>query len=502
MNSAAHLLFYRHVTGLSLAEMAARLGISSAYISLLMTGKRAAPAALAQRLRTAVEQLEAFSGLEALILQLEKHSQRALSDPEREVLAGQFQILGPFLQPLLARLNQREDESVPTLPEAEGDRFALSTALSGLTSIADILVEEPDLDQPTRAQFHGAIQEQAQRLSALITQQSGQSAADQPISQDPGAFVDQTFQSHGYYFEALEAEADLIVRRTRRHGPLGTFALVQRLAVDLGIEVAWQSGAGMAPSSVGQAALQRAQEAIHLDASLGEAQLRFRLAQYLAAREAEGLLSKLVAAASPPDAECARKLEAALLSYLAAAMFMPYADFLTAAQQQRYDIDWLSRHFACSFDQVCHRLIALRKPGESGVPFGMLRVSPAGHTLSRIPLPGLALPSLQAACPLWAAYVALQHPGETQTQLAEFPSGDRFLFVGRTAAGPRAHFGQPRRLTSVMLACDWAYADALIYADGHDPQRDASLTHVGATCETCPRAACENRVAAMRAFDL
>ena len=190
----------------------------------------------------------------------------------------------------------------------------------------------------------------------------------------------------------------------------------------------------------------------------------------------------------------AAALRKALIAYTSAAMFMPYAPFLAAAQAQRYDIDWLARHFGCSFDQVCHRLIALRNPDQAGVPFGMLRVSPAGHTITRIALPGLALPDRQGACPLWAAYGALQQPGQTLTQLAEFPQGDRFLLIGRTAAGPRAHYGQPRRLTAVMLACDWAYADALIYADGHDPARRASVSLVGSSCRACPRTGCESRI--------
>ena len=88
--------------------------------------------------------------------------------------------------------------------------------------------------------------------------------------------------------------------------------------------------------------------------------------------------------------------------------------------------------------------------------------------------------------------------GETLTQLAEFPNGERFFFIGRLSEGPRAHFGGPRRLTALMLACDWAYGDRLIYADGHDPQRRASVTPVGYACVTCQRDACRSRVRAFQ----
>ena len=314
--------------------------------------------------------------------------------------------------------------------------------------------------------------------------------------------MDQVFAAKAYYFEELEAEADLAVRRARRHGPLGTFSLVSRLEEDLGIQVEWVESGGMQPSSLNHSSLdhlslnhspsldQGQSEAlvgkdaskVALDPSLGEAQLRFRLAQHLIALECDRLLTDLVEAAQPPNPLSALQLKRALIAYTAAAMFMPYDPFLTAAETHRYDLDWLSRHFACTFEQVCHRILALRKPGQAGVPFGLLRVSPAGQTITRIPLPGLALPDRFAACPLWAAYAALRRSGETVTQLAEFPDGEPFLFIGRLSEGPRAHFGGPRRLTSLMLACDWAYSDRVIYADGHDPQRRASVTPVGHAC--------------------
>ena len=428
---------------------------------------------------------------------------RSLREAEMIALVGHLQAaaseIPALFEDLLGRLDRHEGGGQAGEVAGLRSDFAVATALSGLTSLADILVEEHDLPSDQRRQFQEGIQLEAAKLKALLQSPTDHTQAAQvpPAAQPerPDRFVDRVFLAQGYYFPQLEMEADLIVRRTRRHGPLGTFALVARLELDLGRPVTWLEGGGMAPSSVGQAAAGLGQEAIELDPSLGQAQLRFRLAQFLAAHEARAVLDKLLDAARPPNAACALALRKALIAYLAAAMFMPYAAFLKAARTQRYDIDWLARHFGCSFDQVCHRLIALRKPGETGVPLGMLRVSPAGHTITRIALPGLALPDRQAACPLWAAYGALQRPGETLTQLAEFPDGERFLFVGRTAAGPRAHHGQPRRLTSVMLACDWAYADALIYADAHDPARVASITQVGSACQTCARHSCESRVA-------
>ena len=50
---------------------------------------------------------------------------------------------------------------------------------------------------------------------------------------------------------------------------------------------------------------------------------------------------------------------------------MPYEPFLEAAQAVRYDIDLLGRRFGASFEQVCHRLVSLRRPEAAGIPFAL-----------------------------------------------------------------------------------------------------------------------------------
>src|SRR3546814_10848256 len=72
------------------------------------------------------------------------------------------------------------------------------------------------------------------------------------------------------------------------------------------------------------------------------------------------------------DGGAARRLcRAHLASYFAAAVMMPYERFLQAAESLRYDVEILSRRFGASFEQVCHRLTTLHRPGARGVPFFM-----------------------------------------------------------------------------------------------------------------------------------
>ena len=493
MDDRTLLAFMAQDQGLTTAALAKALDISAPYTSLLLSGRRSIPAKVSWVLQAYAGGSSAFKAFRLTAEQIEQHVRRPLTGAEQVAFARVWPELRGVLTALQNTIEATQETQIVRGMGAP-PRFEIATALASVQSLSQILDEEPDLSLEQRQLFTVNLRAQAQTLTRLLTPEGGENASEPSgHSLHPNRYVDQVFAAHAYCFDTLEQEADLLVRRARRHGPLGTYALAERLTSDLGIDVEWVEQAGMAPSSFSNRPPEIQNQRLALDPSLGQAQLRFRLAQYLIAQECERQLEELIAAEAPPNTACHYQLKKALIAYTAGAMFMPYTALLEAAETHRYDIDWLSRHFACSFEQVCHRLLALRRPDAGGVPFGMLRVSPAGQTISRIPIPGLALPDRFPACPLWAAYGALQHPRETVTQLAEFPDGERFLFIGRLCEGPRAHFGGPRRLTSLMLACDWAYVDRLIYADGHDPQRRASLTPVGHACVTCPRADCRSR---------
>lgn len=180
-------------------------------------------------------------------------------------------------------------------------------------------------------------------------------------------------------------------------------------------------------------------------------------------------------------------------SYLERAALMPYEPFLAAARSLRYDVDALARRFGSSLEQVCERLVTLRRPGAEGIAFALMRVDGAGYTTARVPLPRLSLPRHGGACPLWAVYQALHSPGTIVRQLAEFPDGERFLFVARAIEKPAPGFPLPRRMASLMLACDALVADRTVYGDGLDLASAAPAAPVGASCRVCVRAECAYR---------
>ena len=169
------------------------------------------------------------------------------------------------------------------------------------------------------------------------------------------------------------------------------------------------------------------------------------------------------------------------------ALPISYEAFLAAARELRYDVDALARRFNASFEQVCHRLVTLRRPGAEGIAFGLMRVDGAGFASKRFPLPRLALPRHGGACPRWPLYQALHSPGSLVRQIVEFPDRERFLFAARAIEKRGPAFPMPRRIVSVMLACEVLYADQTVYGDGLDLRSSARAAPVGANCRVCTR---------------
>ncbi|MEZ5934041.1 MAG: short-chain fatty acyl-CoA regulator family protein [Alphaproteobacteria bacterium] len=94
---------------------------------------------------------------------------------------------------------------------------------------------------------------------------------------------------------------------------------------------------------------------------------------------------------------------------------------------------------------------------------------------------------------MWAVYGAFQTPGTIVRQVAELPTGDRFLFIARTTVKSPVAFRQNRQIVSIMLACDALHADQTIYADGLDIVASEAATPIGVTCRLCQRDACRHR---------
>jgi transcriptional regulator with XRE-family HTH domain len=104
----------------------------------------------------------------------------------------------------------------------------------------------------------------------------------------------------------------------------------------------------------------------------------FHMAFQLALLEARDPVETVLAELAPSSTEASMLIRVGLLNYVAGALLMPYSAFLDAAGALRHDVEALAARFGVSFEQACHRLSTLQRPGARGVPFFFVRVDPAG----------------------------------------------------------------------------------------------------------------------------
>ena len=221
----------------------------------------------------------------------------------------------------------------------------------------------------------------------------------------------------------------------------------------------------------------------------------FGAAYQLALFEFGPMLKRMVESAAPPDLPARRLLHVSLANYAAAAIMMPYAPFLAAAEARRYDIDRLCADFGASIEQVSHRVTTLGRSGARGIPFFMLRVDAAGNISKRFAGESFPFSRFGGTCPRWNLHAAFQTPGRVATQVVETPDGQRFFTISRTVE--RAIRLDPRESSqlAIGLGCDVKHAARIVYADGQDMARPY-VTPIGPACTICPRVRCPQRAAA------
>jgi predicted transcriptional regulator len=183
----------------------------------------------------------------------------------------------------------------------------------------------------------------------------------------------------------------------------------------------------------------------------------------------------------------------ALANYFAGAVLMPYAPFLEAAKQERYDIDVLGRRFRVGFEQVCHRLTTLRRPGAEGVPFHMMRIDVAGNISKRFSASGIRFARFSGACPRWNVFAAFLTPGMIRIQVSRMPDGNVFFCMARTIQKDSGGYHAQHPVQAIGLGCRVEYARELVYSDGIDVNAVDTCVPVGVSCRVCERTDCEQR---------
>ncbi|OYU48272.1 MAG: XRE family transcriptional regulator [Rhizobiales bacterium PAR1] len=188
----------------------------------------------------------------------------------------------------------------------------------------------------------------------------------------------------------------------------------------------------------------------------------------------------------------------ALANYFAAAVMAPYDRFLEAARSTRYEVTTLQHRFGLSFEQVCHRLTTLQRPGNEGIPFHLIRVDIAGNISKRFSLSGIHIARFGAACPRWNVYDAFATPGMLRVQVSKMPDNSAFFCIARTltpAGRAVVRGGLPQRAGTLAIGLGTALSHAreIVYADGLNLDDPQIVTPIGVSCRTCPRNDCSDR---------
>lgn len=283
------------------------------------------------------------------------------------------------------------------------------------------------------------------------------------------------------YFPALEAEAETI-RAGLPESETVEAALVQHLKRTHGAAVRTYDDQVMG------GALRRFDfhaRKLLLSDLLEPAQRAFHVAACIVNLDLGEALDAEAARAQALSPDAATLYRASLANYAAAALLMPYSAFYEAAEKTRYDIDALRRRFNVSFEQVCHRLTTLNRPGERGVAFFMIRVDQAGNVSKRFGGGVLAFARSGGGCARWRLFDAFRAPERIHVQGLELPDGARFVSVARAVARPLAAGGAA--MHAVAVGCDAAEMGRLVYDAG------PVFTPVGLSCRLCERADCAER---------
>ncbi|MBR26064.1 MAG: hypothetical protein CML46_03790 [Rhodobacteraceae bacterium] len=493
----------RRAAGLRQVELAERMGISASYLNLIEREKRRASPDLAARAARAlgVDPSELDGAVER---RLADRMAEIAADPEYSDLGldadAARDLLGrhPGWGRALARAWASRREAARTV-EALSDRLThdpflsdavhrMLTHVAAMRSTSEILEAVDDIEPAQRRRFHEILLTESTRASEVSENLARffDAAHQGAEASTPVEDVEEAFLDAGNRFASLEppepfggadAHPEAIYGALRATLPGG--------------------GAAVAPPEAPPVVRRRA---------LGEAVARQRLAGAIDA--------EIDARPRLRDGAARRRAEAALIEYAVDAMLMPVAPFAETGRRLGWDLDAMAASFGVSFDAAARRLTSLGGVAATGGGAGgggaggggsggggapspatgapraaYVRINAAGVALQRRLLPEITLPRHGAACPLWALYRALSQPGVTLRQLAEFPSGERAVFVARAEPPEAPAWGRPLQQQASLIALPGEAAAATVYA----PRPRETPEPVGPNCRVCAREDCRWR---------
>lgn len=436
----------RRELGLTQTRMAEDLGVSPSYLNLLERNQRPVTAQVLLRLA------------EAYDLDLKTLS----SDPESTNATGLSEV---FSDQMFRDLGVARHE----IAEVADSAPAVSEAI--------VRLYRAYLDQRRLTD-----------LGAIGRPEEGGAAGSAVM---PSDWVRDFIQAQKNYFAELEAAADQMVAELAYEPQDFAAVARERLATRHNVTVR------IVPTDVLPESVRRYdhhRKRLFLSEVLAGPGRSFALAYQLAMLEYGPLLDAMADRAAPPDRPTRNLLKVSLANYLAAAFLMPYAAFHEAAERTAYDIELIRSRFGVSFEQACHRLTTLSRPGARGVPFFMLRVDSAGNISKRFAGATFPFSRFGGTCPRWNIHSSFRTPGRIVTQIVETPDGQRYFTLSRTVSRIATAYAGDESELAIGMGCELKFAERLVYSRGID-LRDPVATAIGPACRICERSACKQRAA-------
>jgi XRE family transcriptional regulator, fatty acid utilization regulator len=402
-------------------------------------------------------------------------------------------------RPLTAKVKAALAAAFPTdwqsFDETEDEQ--LLGAFVHALSLPDVL--GPDMEPERIEKLHLQFPEFAARYVDLhMAYRRGQerlNMVEEAIANDAGAItrmpweaVRDWFHNAGNYVHDLDCLAEDVAENLGHQERLDELDLIHilqdRLSIKTRIDEA-RSGVLRIYDS--------ATHELFINAALPPESRKFLMAHQLMQALGASQIAAIIKQAAIPAIGADRLLSVGLANYAAGALMMPYARFRTTARDLRHDIDQLARRFGVSFEQACHRLSTLQRPGMRGIPLFFCRVDMAGNITKRHSATRLQFARFGGACPLWIVHEAVAIPDRILTQLGETPDGVRYVSMAKGLVKPSGSFARPPRRYAVALGCEVEHAANFIYADGLQLRDESAAAPIGVTCRLCPREGCDQR---------
>jgi predicted transcriptional regulator/transcriptional regulator with XRE-family HTH domain len=420
-------------------------------------------------------------GLSASYLNQIERDQRPLPRAVRRRLCGHFGVG-------VASFADDEDlRKVADLREATADPL-FATGPVDLAEVQSAVRAAPAVAERFLALYRAflALDEEHRALREHIARDAGGPGL---MSRLPYDEVRDWVQSHRNHFAPLDEAAEALYETQGFAPPTLREDLRRRLRDRHGVSVT--VAAGLPEAGLLWRFDRGAQRLLLADEMAPESE-NFSIAHVIGLLEQDRPIEALVAGAGLSSDEARALARVGLANYFAGALVLPYRRFHAVARALRHDIERLQRRFGTSFEQVCHRLSTLQRPGLSGVPFYFLKADIAGNVAKRSSAARFQFARFGGACPLWNVHQAFAQPGRILVQLAAMPDGATYLSIARTVGSAGSFLSRPRE-TAVGLGCDVAHADQLVYSAGLDVRNPEVVVPIGPGCRACERPNCRHR---------